>query len=261
MSGRLFSDPSGIRWSETTVHRRLRALLGETRNIVRQTLFSPACKLCGQELVHRSEVVICSTCREKIRISEISRCPFCGKFIETAGEICGSCSVQHPPFVRHASYALYEDALKDVILLYKYGEIMALKNLLADCYLDLMHRLDFSGFDFIVPVPSNRKSKREFKPVHEIGRILSRRLEIVMLDDLLIKVRDTPPQVGLTHRQRIRNLNGVFRLDGRDRVRGKRVLLVDDVYTTGTTVRKCAETLNRAKVNIHAVTLAQSVRP
>lgn len=181
--------------------------------------------------------------------------------METAGETCGSCSVRLPPFVRHSSFALYEGVLKDLILLYKYGEIMILKTLLADCYLDLLHRLDFGRFDFIVPVPSNRKSKREFKPVHEIGRILSRRLKVAMLADLLIKVRDTPPQVGLTHQQRIRNLDNVFRLEGRDRIRDKKVLLVDDVYTTGTTVRKCSEILKRAKATVHAITLTQSVRP
>ena len=253
-------DLPGKRRPESGLLRGVRSFLGETGNIVRLTLFSPRCKLCQQELVYRSEVVVCNTCRTKINFCELTRCRICGKFIEDSNSLCGSCSVRPPPFIRHASYAPYEDALKELIILYKFGEIVPLKNLLADCYLDLFGRLYPGRFDFIVPVPSNRNRGREFAPVREIARILSRRLGISMLGDMLIKVRDTPPQVGLTLPQRVRNLNGVFRLKGGERGRGKNILLIDDVYTTGTTIRKCSETLKKGKAIVHAITLAQSLR-
>jgi ComF family protein len=260
MPGQPLSERPRRRRPESRLLRGVHSFLGETGNIVRLTLFSPRCKLCQQELVHRWEIAVCSACRTKIRICELTRCRICGKFIEDSNAICGSCSVRPPPFIHHASYAPYEGALKELIILYKFGEILPLRNLLADCYLDLFDRLYTGSFDFIVPVPSNRNRGREFAPVHEIARILSRRLGISMLGDMLIKIRNTPPQVGLTLPQRIRNLNGAFRLKGGERGRGRNILLVDDVYTTGTTIRKCAETLKRGKANVQAITLAQSLR-
>lgn len=260
MPGHPSPDLRGKRRPESGLLRGFHSFLQETGNIVRLTLFAPRCKLCQEELVHRSEVLVCAPCRTKINFCELTRCRICGKFIEDANTLCGSCSVRPPPFIRHASYAPYEGALKELIILYKFGEIIPLKNLLADCYLDLFGRLYTGRFDFIVPVPSNRNRGREFEPVLEIARILSRRLGIPILGDMLIKVRDTSPQVGLTLPQRVRNLNGAFRLKGGERGRGKNVLLIDDVYTTGTTIRKCAETLKRGKARVQAITLAQSLR-
>ncbi len=149
--------------------------------------------------------------------------------------------------------------LKDLILLFKYGEIKSLKKLFARYYVELIEKRVNEKFDFILPVPPDRTRKREFNHIYETAKILSRSLGIKILYGNLIKVKATAPQAGLSREQRIKNLNGAFKLRNPAEVRGKKVLLIDDVYTTGTTVKKCSELLVREKADVLALTLARSI--
>jgi predicted amidophosphoribosyltransferase len=95
-------------------------------------------------------------------------------------------------------------------------------------------------------------------PVQSVARILARELQADFRPGLLRKVRSTRPQVGLPRAQREKNLDGAFMLAEGKKLAGKRILLVDDVITTGTTIRTCAALLNRRGARVTAVTLAQS---
>jgi len=91
-----------------------------------------------------------------------------------------------------------------------------------------------------------------------MGRLLARALKSEFRPDLLLKKKSTPPQVGLSQAQRKANLDGVFILADKQELAGKRILLIDDVITTGTTVRKCAALLSQSGARVSALTLAQS---
>jgi ComF family protein len=142
--------------------------------------------------------------------------------------------------------------------MYKYKGIEKLKRLFVDYYIELFHEKINENFDYIVPVPPDRGRKRELNPILEISKILSRRLGIPLSSGNLVKVKQTLPQAGLTRAQRITNLDGAFKLKHPDKIKGKKLLLIDDVYTTGTTINKCAQLLFKQKADVVALTLARS---
>jgi len=222
------------------------------------SLFLPRCRNCGQDLVEPEEKIICSDCRQKICLTTENQCRTCGKFLPDGIEICGSCLLQPPPFLRHISYAAYEDTLREIIILYKYGEVEALKTFLASLYMEILQKKLPAGFHAVVPVPVDRERRHGFMPVWTMGRILARELKIEFLPNLLQKKKSTPPQVGLSQAQRKTNLNGAFTLAEKQKLAGKKILLIDDVTTTGTTIKKCAAVLIKSGARVTALTLAQS---
>jgi predicted amidophosphoribosyltransferase len=228
--------------------------------LLRSGLFRPRCRLCGSDLVAGDERVVCGDCRGKMRPTLEPLCPVCGTFLPEATGTCGPCRLRPPPFVRHRSYAAYEGTLREAIILYKFGEIEPLKHLLAELYLEAIERELPGAFDAVVPVPADRRRRRGFQPVRAAGRVLARRLGIPCRSGLLLKRKSTPPQVGLTQARRLANLDGAFALAPGTRAAGLSVLLIDDVTTTGTTIRKCAAVLGKGGARVTALTLAQARR-
>jgi ComF family protein len=237
---------------------RLRVLCGEFLRIVQLALFRSCCRGCGNDLVFSSEHVVCSDCLETIQMDNQPACPICGRHMADWFDRCGECMIQQPPFRKHTSYSRYDDLLKELILAYKYGGIQTLKHLFADYYTVLFQERIAGSFDYIVPVPPDKSRNREFAHMLEICKIAARRLGIPLLSGQLIKIKKTLPQAGLTRAKRLKNLDGAFKLKDPAKLKGKKVLLIDDVYTTGTTIGKCAQLLTRADADVVALTLARS---
>lgn len=235
-------------------------MFSATKNIVRLSLFQPNCRICSALILTKEESVICSDCRRKIIIADLPRCPICGTFVGRLNRICGACRLKRPPFLKHRSFAPYQDTLKDLIRLYKYGQVKPLGRLLTAFYLELFCHQVSEKIDAIVPVPADRNRRREFQPVGEMAARLSRKLHLPLLTGALRKVRSTPLQAGLPYRLRLSNLNRAFKLVRPDQVRGRTLLLLDDVRTTGTTIRQCAAALRRGGATVIALTLAQTPR-
>ena len=134
----------------------------------------------------------------------------------------------------------------------------ALKTLLASLYLEIIEKELQEGFYAVVAVPADQQRRHGFLPVRTMGRLLARELKIAFLPDLLQKVKSTPPQVGLAQARRKTNLNGAFAVAKKQELHGKKILLIDDVTTTGTTIKKCAALLSRSGARVTALTLAQT---
>ena len=226
--------------------------------VIGVSLFLPRCRLCESDLVLPGEKIICADCRQKIRPAAENQCRRCGKFLPAGVETCGSCLLKSPPYLRHIAYAAYENTLREVIILYKYAEVEALKTLLTSLYLEIMEKELPGGFDAVVPVPADRQRRHGFLPVRTLGRLLAGELKTAFRPDLLQKVKSTPPQVGLAQAQRKNNLNGAFAAAKKQKLHGKKILLIDDVTTTGTTIKKCAALLSRSGARVTALTLAQT---
>jgi ComF family protein len=231
---------------------------GMLLQLARSGLYRPRCRICGLDLVRPEEEVICGECRVKIRPAAENQCRVCGKFLPEGNDRCGDCLLKPPPYLRHASYAAYEKTLREVIILYKYGEVEPLKHLLAPLYLETIRERLPGAFDTVIPVPADRGRRHGFQPVRAMGCILARRLGIEFWPRILRKTRRTPPQVGLSQAQRKTNLDGAFALAAGKKVAGKSILLIDDVTTTGSTIRQCAAVLQRNGARVTALTLAQS---
>jgi len=232
-------------------------------NTLAATLFQPRCKGCGNYLILETEKLLCKECQQKIdtvRYSESwkTSCRYCGKPMDHSYDACGNCIIQPPPFRKHRSYSRYDGVLKDLILAYKYGNIERLKVILADYLIQLFQEKINEPFDYIIPVPADKGRKREFHPMSEVSKILSRQLSIPLLNSQLIKIKATPPQAGLSRAQRLKNLDGAFKLKSPSQIKSKKILLVDDVYTTGTTIRKCSQLLIAKEADVVALTLARS---
>jgi ComF family protein len=176
------------------------------------------------------------------------------------GDLCGDCLLRPPVFARNLSYGLYEGGLRDLILLYKYADLQPLSRLLGNL-LSKLYQDNVGGvkFDCILTVPPDPGRKREFDHLALLGKVMARQTGIPFVRHVLVKRRTTEPQSTLPSGRRRRNLDKAFGLKRPHRVAGKNILLIDDVFTTGTTVTRCAELLIPLEATVTVLTLARSV--
>jgi ComF family protein len=153
--------------------------------------------------------------------------------------------------------------LKDLILLFKYRHFGILgKNLARFAYEVLAEEEDlWWDVDAIIPVPLHPKRKKErgFNQARVIAKELARIKGVELVERCLVKIKNIVPQTSLEAEQRKKNVRGAFRVKGEERLKGKIVLLVDDVYTTGSTLKECSRVLRKAGVKeVRALTVAQA---
>jgi len=150
-----------------------------------------------------------------------------------------------------------------LILLYKYRHFQILgKDLAHFVYRTLGQEEEiWWEVNAIIPVPLHpkRKKQRGFNQAQIIARELARLKGIECVDRRLVKIKNVPPQTFLRVEEREKNISGAFRVVHREKIKGKVVLLVDDVYTTGATIRECSSVLRDAGAKeVRALTLAQA---
>lgn len=228
-------------------------------NLIRVSVYQPRCICCQGLLVFKEEHHICGSCRSQIQPFFFPVCCLCGKSINKNGKICGECLIKPPPYKKHVSYTRYEGVIKELIVFYKFKGIQGLKVLFENLLAELFISQITGHFDWMVPVPADQGRKRELNPILDLCKRLSRSLAIPLMRKNLIKVKRTEAQVLLGQARRLKNLDGAFQLKDPAAVKKKRILLVDDVYTTGTTIKKCAQLLEKAGAEVVAITLARSV--
>jgi ComF family protein len=169
--------------------------------------------------------------------------------------LCGECLHHPPPFSFVLNYGLYSDALSEAIHLLKFSGLKRIAKPMGMLLLEL----PIPRVDGIVPVPVSVRTLRErgFNQTMLLGRILSKQLGIPVMTDLLFKKKETGPQIGLGAKARADNLKHAFAVRGR--ADGMRLLLLDDVMTTGATVRECSKALVKSGAKeVIVVTLARS---
>ncbi len=233
--------------------------LQELINLIKISLFDIKCKICENDLVFKEEKHICNECYNSTKIGDLPVCRKCGKKIRKDLELCGECLRNPPLYTRHLSFSTYEDKIRELILKSKYREVEPLKNITVKYYLETLKKIKSIKFDFIIPIPMDKSRDREYDHILEITKLLSNKLNINLEINNLIKKKQTEPQAGLSMAKRLKNLNGAFKLINPDKLRNKTILLIDDVYTTGTTIKKCSEPCIKAGATVYAVTLARSV--
>jgi len=147
-----------------------------------------------------------------------------------------------PPFSRVIAYGLYDGVLAEAIHQFKFHRVRRLSRPLGNLLLDL----DMPDADGIIPVPLRKKGliERGFNQSLLISHIIAKRTGISLFTDSLRKTKDTAPQIGLSARERLSNLKNAFEVHGD--ITDLRLLLVDDVITTGATVKECSKMLMKA---------------
>lgn len=230
-------------------------------------VFPPRCVACDALLERRDPLPFCPTCTEGIHFIRSPLCPRCGvPFPSTEGEdhLCGDCIASERPYAVARSVGRYEGALLTAIHRFKYRGRTGIGEVLGAIMAGFAGEIwDMKAFDRIVPVPLHRKRLRErgFNQAVILARGISKRFEIPLDFMSLARVVWTPPQVGLGREARSANVHGAFAVRHPERIAGRRVLLVDDVYTTGSTLEECARVLLRSKAETVAVlTMARAVQ-
>lgn len=216
-----------------------RALISRLLNI----LYPSRCPICLGSSDQWDRAPICGNCWSRISRYSCPACHTCALPLASEhAQLCAQCLRKRPPFSRIASYGLYEGVLAEAIHHFKFHGVRRLSKPLGH----LLLLLDIPDADGIVPVPLSKRGliRRGFNQSLLLSQVISRNTGIPLSIDLLFKIRDTPPQLGLAARERLTNLRGAFAVRGN--LNGLSLLLVDDVITTGATVRECSSMLMKA---------------
>lgn len=204
----------------------------------------------------------CSVCGERVL-----RGSFAGESPAPTQEIvCGMCERARPAYERARAYGPYDGALRDLIHLLKYDRVHPAAKALGRMLAEAIAALGIEAERvLVVPVPLGRGKQRQrgFNQVLEIARAARKFLgaKYELAPDGLARVRETESQTGLTRHQRRENVRGAFVASDPGSLQGKTVLVVDDVFTTGTTVSECARVLARAGAEkVYVATVARVLK-
>lgn len=208
--------------------------------------FPPRCPVCNAYHGTSTGQSICLACRSLIQFVEEPVCARCGMEVYAAGSfvICGDCLKKPPPFELARSLFRYGDQMRALISSLKYKKdisvTIALGELAEECDLS-----PFQACDYIIPVPLHKKriQQRGFNQALLLAKICFGKNNSQIKTDVLWRTRNTVPQVSLGGRQRRRSLKNVFKVNPHLDISERTICLIDDVYTTGTTVSECAREL------------------
>jgi ComF family protein len=207
---------------------------------------------------------ICWDCLSDTPKVEPPFCAVCGDPV--AGDIqhdytCFACARDKPAFDRARSAVRYEGAVGDALRALKYGNALWVVQDMAELLLACIEaEYPDQPFDCVTAVPLHpaRRRERGFNQSALLGGAITRRLRVPFREGLVRRVRPTDTQTGLTAPQRTANVCGAFRVGLFARPAGRRILLVDDVMTTGATVNACAQALKKGgAASVYVATVAR----
>jgi ComF family protein len=201
-----------------------------------QTLLPGSCLLCGAD---SGTQLLCTGCHADLPPAPQQRCPQCGEQT-THSERCGACLKDPPAFTHTTAIFSYEFPVDRIIHAFKYGHQLAIADWAAEI---VAQALAGQQYDLIIPLPlhPDRLRQRGFNQSAEIARRLGKKLGLALDYTSLIRTRATTPQAELALKERAGNVRCAF--ECQNDLSGQRLLLIDDVMTTGATLREAARIL------------------
>ncbi len=225
---------------------------------IRELLFPRRCPVCD-EPVKPAGKKICRKCRHKLVYVSADYCMKCGKPLgESTLEFCRDCQKRKHEFVQGRSLYEYKSAAK-AIYKFKYGNRREYAEFfgeeLADKYRDVIVQWNAEAI-LPVPIHKNRKKKRGFNQSSLLAKELSKHVEVPVIDNFIVRSKDTTPLKELTGIERQNNLKKAFKIVRND-VKLSTIIILDDIYTTGSTVDEMARVLKETGIQkIYVLTLA-----
>ena len=215
-------------------------------------LYPPTCQICGEQRAKSGDGFVCSRCWSKVRFIKPPFCDRCG--LPFQGDIttkfeCSNCREMELHFSSARSAVVAAGVVLEAIHRYKYQRALWFEPFLADLFLrEALPALRDQKWDCIVPVPLHptKQREREFNQAQRLAAHLSRAAKIPLNTRALRRVIFTSTQTRLTRQQRAANMRRAFALNNGARLAGRRVIVVDDVLTTGATTSACARVLREA---------------
>lgn len=230
-------------------------------------LLPPRCLVCNVYLTIPPGSAFCELCANSFRELEYPLCRICGEEVggqlnkEEEAPLCGSCLKSLPPFALGRSLYEYNDELQHLVQLLKYKKDRVALSGIAEL-VKTPHLSLFSDCDLIVPVPLHIKRLRQrgFNQAALLASLFFPDQQAKLDSQLLVRLKNSGPQSLLGGRDRRKRLRNTFGVNGNRSISGATICVVDDVYTTGTTVTRCSEELLRAgAAKVKILTLARVI--
>lgn len=248
----------------------LRSWLAGAGHALVSVIFPADCRICGELLVDSRRVPICSRCLASLvrlpsAICETCGCPLSGlQLKEGQPRLCPACQNKTYGFDCARSFAIYQGPLVRTILLLKFEQIEPLGAWFAERLAEVVEsERDRFAADIVVPVPLHRQRERErgYNQASLISRPLAKRLGLPHKALLLMRTKARPDKRILTFEERWESVRGAFATRPGSQVDNLRVLLIDDVLTTGATLDACARALREAGAkSVVGLTVARAIR-
>ena len=239
-------------------------------------LFPADCKLCGTFLAEISRLPVCRECIALHRRFEGTQCHICGELLTAqmvsaeTESLCFVCREERPHFEKATSFGPYEDKLLGLVHLLKYDRMQSavgpLSERLAIAMQELILLVGNQAIVIPVPLHASKRNHRGFNQADTLAKSALKKLGHAAIgwkfsSDVMQRVRETVSQTGLSRHQRQENVRGAFVVKDVASVKGKHILLVDDVMTTGVTADECARVLRRAGAEkVFVATVARVTR-
>ncbi|HEX3472165.1 MAG TPA: ComF family protein [Silvibacterium sp.] len=241
--------------------------------------FPADCRICGNPLSSLTRVPVCHSCWANLPSQSASLCSLCGEnlgisdFGEVPGEnlLCRPCRLARPAFERAVAHGVYQGTLRLLLHLLKYEGLEPVARRLGTLIAGQLAGIPgLPQRMLVIPVPlfKARRRERGFNQAELLARAAVRAMgsscpewEGEFAPGVLARQRATESQAGLSPHERRRNLRGAFFVSDPARVRGRDVLVIDDIYTTGATARACSQVLKRAgAATVWVATVARAQR-
>ena len=206
-------------------------------------IFPPTCGICGKN----AKSYLCTNCKQNLINSQI--------FLNQSN------SYQNKYINEHFYIFSYEGIIREKILQYKFKEYSYLSNTFCEFFINNKKLYGFlKKYDIItsVPISNLRKRERGYNQSEIIAKELARLAEIKMEKHVLLKTKDNKMQSTLNKEERKNNVKNVYKLINKEKIDNKKILIFDDIYTTGATIEACIEEISKANIKqIGIITLAK----
>lgn len=242
---------------------QLPAVLQEMFETAIVFLYPSKCRVCDGFLGVASMPYICAKCWQDVQYLKPPWCDICGT--PDVNGLCDACATSPPRYGQLRTVALYQTTLQQAIHLFKFEK----KKVFARHLIQLINAqtpvdCEVATYDFILPIPIHKKRLRErgFNQATLLAKGIAKTENIPVLMDTLVRKRHTVAQSSLDREARQQNIVGAFEVRNPDVIRGKRLLVIDDVFTTGATIREAVNelwTVDPAEIDV--LTLARTLNP
>jgi ComF family protein len=229
-------------------------------------IFPPRCLTCDTIIDHSENLPICPSCFSKIKFIKAPLCVCCGipfSSTDESNHLCGNCLISKPSYSFARAVGYYEATFLEAIHKFKYQGKIAVGKIMGRLMAEYDYpSLSLSEFTLIIPVPLHVKRLRErgFNQSVILAREIAKKF-LIPLDFLTLKrYIYTNSQIHLGKKEREENVRGAFEVTHPEKISDKKIILVDDVYTTGSTVKECTRVLMKnGATSVAVLTLARVV--